>query len=188
MDSPLPPSRSMAYLGLARLDFAAGDYASASEWLHASNEQIPLHPRMSETQLLLGRTLSRMELFEESIAAYEKLLRLKSARGRPHARAPAGELRNPTHRSGAMERAIAYYQRIYNMYRAYPDLVSSAYWKSAKLFEAVGRLPEAAATLRELLSQEKLKGLPIGRKPLGTPRELAPQRTGRLPCGGKGNP
>ena len=156
---PSSPSRSMAYLGLARLDFAAGDYASASEWLHASNEQIPLHPRMSETQLLLGRTLSRMELFEESIAAYEKLLRLKSARGRPHARALQGIAESHT-RSGAMEKAIAYYQRIYNMYRAYPDLVSSAYWKSAKLFEAVGRLPEAAATLRELLSQEKLKGLP----------------------------
>lgn len=156
---PSSPSRSMAYLGLARLDFAAADYSSAREWLHSSNEEIPFHPRMSETQLLLGRTLSRMELFEESIAAYEDLLRLKSARGRPHARALQGIAESHI-LSGALDRAIAYYQRIYNMYRAYPDLVSSAYWKSAKLFEALGRLPEAAATLREMLSQEKLKVLP----------------------------
>lgn len=156
---PSSPDRSMAFLGLARLDFAAGDYPSARAWLHTSNEEIPLHPRMSETQLLLGQTLSHMELFEESISAYEKLLRLKSARGRPHARALQGIADSHT-RSGDTDKAIAYYQRIYNMYRAYPDLVSSAYWESAKLFEEAGRLPEAAATLREMLSQEELKVLP----------------------------
>ena len=156
---PNSPDCAMAYLGLAKLEFAAGDYPAARTWLDTSNEQIPLHPRLSETQLLLGRTLAHMELFEESIAVYEKLLRLKMARGRPHARALRGIAECHT-RSGAMDKAIAYYQRIYNLYRAYPDLVSSAYWKSANLFEAVGRLPEAAATLREMLSQEKLKGLP----------------------------
>lgn len=156
---PSSPDRSMAFLGLARLDFAEGDYPSARAWLHTSNEEIPLHPRMSETQLLLGQTLSHMELFEESISAYEKLLRLKSARGRPHARALQGIADSHT-RSGDTDKAIAYYQRIYNMYRAYPDLVSSAYWESAKLFEEAGRLPEAAATLREMLSQEELEVLP----------------------------
>ena len=156
---PSSPARSMAYLGLAKLDFAAGDYPATKAWLHSSNDKIPMHARMNETQLLLGRTLSQLNLFGESIAAYEKLLRRKSARGRAHAQALDGIAESYT-RSGAIDKAIAYYQRIYNMYRAYPDLVSSAYWKSANLFEAADRLPEAVATLREMLSQPKLKGLP----------------------------
>ncbi len=156
---PSSPARSMAYLGLAKLDFEAGEYPSAKLWLIASNDQIPIHAHMNETQLLMGRTLSALGQLVESIATFEKLLRRKSARGRAHAQALDGIAESYT-RFGAIDKAIAYYQRIYNMYRAYPDLVSSAYWKSANLFEAADRLPEAVATLREMLSQPKLKGLP----------------------------
>jgi len=46
------------------------------------------------------------------------------------------------------------------MYRAYPDLVAQAYWKSANLFESMDRIPDAVRTLQEMLGQTKLNTHP----------------------------
>ena len=61
---------------------------------------------------------------------------------------------------GISEKAIAYYQRIYNMYRAYPDLVATAYLASSELFESQHRIVEAVSTIQEMLKQEHLTNYP----------------------------
>jgi tetratricopeptide (TPR) repeat protein len=156
---PKSNARAMAYLGLARLTNYRGEYSAAKDWLKKSSDQIPAHEYMNDSQLLLGTVLAKLEEYEPSIETFERLLRLKSARGRPHAAALSG-IAQVYHRQGNPEKAIAYYQRIYNMYRAYPDLVASAYLASARLFESLDRLPEAVNTLREMLKQTNLADYP----------------------------
>jgi len=77
-------------------------------------------------------------------------------RGRPHARSLAGLARIETAQENP-ERAIPYWQRIYTLYRAYPEIIIDAYWQSALLFEQIGNSAAARNTLRELVSDERLK-------------------------------
>ena len=46
---------------------------------------------------------------------------------------------------------------IYTLYRAYPEIIIDAYWQSALLFEQIGDRRAARNTLRELLSDQRLK-------------------------------
>jgi len=156
---PRSNARAMGYLGLARIAEESGDFDSAKEWLSKSTKQVPSHEHMHESQLLMGAVLTELEEYDPSIETYEKLLRLKSARGRPHAAALSGIARAYKNQ-GDSTKAIAYYQRIYNMYRAYPDFVASAYLSSARLFESLDRIPEAVNTLREMLNQKHLAEYP----------------------------
>ena len=156
---PRSNARAMGYLGLAKLASQAERYEEAQVWLVTSDKEVPVHPHMNEARLLLGSALSKLEDYDASIETFEKLLRLKSARGRPHALALAGIATAHLGKDDS-EKAIAYYQRIYNMYRAYPDLVSQAYWQSALLFESRDLIPEAVRTLEEMLGQSKLSSFP----------------------------
>ena len=61
-----------------------------ADLFHNEVEQIPAHEYMHESQLLMGAILTQLEEYEPSIETYEKLLRLKSARGRPHVAALSG--------------------------------------------------------------------------------------------------
>ncbi|MDG2169746.1 MAG: tetratricopeptide repeat protein [Opitutales bacterium] len=156
---PKSATRAMGYLGLAKLAFKEENFEGARALLDKAEGEVPAHPHMNEAKLLLGNVLSQLHEYDSSIETFEKLLRLKSARGRPHAQALAGiaqahlGMENP-------EKASAYYQRIYNMYRAYPDLVSQAYLQSAQLFESMNRIPDAVNTLEEMLAETKLEAFP----------------------------
>jgi tetratricopeptide (TPR) repeat protein len=156
---PASNTRAMGYLGLARLASIEGKYDQARMWLNKSEAQVPVHPHMNESKLLLGSILTELREYDLSITTFENLLRLKSARGRPHAVALNGIARAHQY-MGESDKAVAYYQRIYNMYRAYPDLVASAYWASARLFESMDRIPEAAKTLQEMLNHAQLSKFP----------------------------
>lgn len=152
-------ARPMGYLGLAHLASKEGEYDQASNWLSKSEAQVPVHPLMNESKLLLGSILAELGQYDLSINTYENLLRLKSARGRPPAMALNGIAR--MHQDlGDSDKAVPYYQRIYNMYRAYPDLVASAYWASASIFESMDRIPEAVKTIQEMLEHAQLSQFP----------------------------
>ena len=60
-----------------------------------------------------------------------------------------------------MERAVPYAQRVYNVYRAYPELAADAYWMSALQFEALGDPRAAYETLNEMLTNQDIGGLAI---------------------------
>ncbi|MCB1122211.1 MAG: tetratricopeptide repeat protein, partial [Verrucomicrobiae bacterium] len=156
---PQSKARAMAYLGLARLAMGKEDFETARKWLEQSEDNVPMHEHRNESQLLLGEVLTELSEYETSIETYENLLRMKSARGRPHAAALNGIAEN-YRRQGNTEKAIAYYQRIYNMYRAFPELVVRAYVASADLFESLNRIPEAVNTLKEMLKQNQLSAFP----------------------------
>ena len=148
--------RGTAYFGKARLAADDNQLETARRWLTRFLEETPTHPLAADVRLLTARILTRQGLHTDAREVLEEILQLKSLRGRPHARALAGLARIETDLEKP-ERAIPYWQRIYTLYRAYPEIVIEAYWESALLFEKIGDLTAARNTLIELLDDPRLE-------------------------------
>jgi len=152
---PSAPQRAYAYYGLARMEIAHGQFSEARPLLNKLIDEMPSHPLGTEGALLYGQTLIALDDADEAVRVYEELLRRRSARGRPHAEALRGLAL--AHRAlDHPAKAIAYYQRLYTLYRAYPDLVADAYLQSARLFDQTGDPGAAYQSLRELLDAPEL--------------------------------
>ncbi len=152
---PSHPQRALAYYGLGRVFIKTANYAQALSYLERLDEELPGHPLATESAFMRGSTLTKMDHALEAIPIYDRLLHLKSARGRNHARALQG-LAEAQLSLGHQDKAVAYYQRIYTLYRAYSELVADAYLQSAKIFETMGDLPAAFNTLEEMLNTDTL--------------------------------
>ena len=148
--------RATAYFGKARLAADAGHLEKARRWLSRFLQETPTHPLTADVRLLTADIFKRQGLYADAREILEEILQLKSLRGRPHARALAGLARLETELENH-ERAIPYWQRIYALYRAYPEIVVEAYWESALLFEAIDDLSAARNTLVELIEDSRLK-------------------------------
>ncbi len=153
---PASGERGYAYVGLARAASRKEDTAVAKRYLNRFFQETPMHPAGPEAMLLQGDILIGEGAGDEALELMESLLRLRHARGRPHAHGLALMAKAELSR-GRPERAIAYYQRIYNSYRGYPDLVAVAYLESARLFEELGETDPARLTLKEMLEQPALE-------------------------------
>lgn len=143
--------RGAAFYGLADSAIDGRRFEEARRWIARFDAETPTHPLAPNTALLAAVSLERERNYELALAAFEEILRLKSARGRVHAEAITGMARC----ARAMEeprKAIAYSQRVYTMYRAYPDLVAEAYLTSGKLFTDIGDIHAAIGTFEEMLS------------------------------------
>lgn len=152
--------RGTAYFGKARLAADAGHLKKARWWIRRFLEETPTHSLVVDARLLAADILTRQGLHADARKVLEEMLQLKSLRGRPHARALAGLARIETDLEKP-ERAIPYWQRIYTLYRAYPEIVIEAYWESALLFEQIGDLAAARNTLIELLDEPRLKNFEL---------------------------
>lgn len=157
---PHSPHKGLAYAGLARLAAQDNRPEEALVWIQRFQREHPAHPHTPDMHLLAGDTLQALGRWSEAEASYETLLRLKNARGLPHVKALAG-LARINERLGNPEKAIAYWQRIYTLYRAYTDLVAEAYFESARLFESIGNHNAFIRSLDEMLEQEDLREQPL---------------------------
>jgi TolA-binding protein len=155
-DHPDSMHRVYGYYARARLLMHEGDYLEARSLLARFLNESPLHPLAVEVTLHYAETLTATLRFEEAQGLLEDLLRRRDARGRPHARALLGLSRN-AEAADDIRPAIAYAQRVYTVYRAFPDLLVQAYWLNAQQFEAIGDLRAAYNTLRELLADPRLR-------------------------------
>jgi tetratricopeptide (TPR) repeat protein len=145
-----------AYFGKAQLAANAERLEQARRWLLRFLEQTPTHPLAADVRLLSADILTQQGIYDGARTVLNEILQIKAMRGRPHALALAGLARIETAQENP-ERAIPYWQRIYTLYRAYPEIIIDAYWQSALLFEQIGDSTAARNTLRELLSDERLK-------------------------------
>ncbi|MEN8734258.1 MAG: tetratricopeptide repeat protein [Lentimonas sp.] len=152
--------RAAAYYGKAQLAAKNDRLIEARKWLIRFLEETPTHPLAAEARLLAADVLTTQGLYEQAAAALNEILQIKKMRGRPHANALAGLARIETERENP-KRAIPYWQRIYTLYRAYPEIIAKAYWESALLFEQIGDAVAARNTLEEMLRDERLRENPL---------------------------
>jgi tetratricopeptide (TPR) repeat protein len=162
LEDEYPDSRHRTYGYYARavLDFQKEDYLSARTELARFRAESPMHPLGIPVALLYARSLTASERFKDARETLEEILTMRHAKGRPHAEALIALSQNAA-AEGRLERAIPYAQRVYNVYRAYPDLSAKAYWISANQFEAIGDHVAAYKTLDEMLSDPRIRALPI---------------------------
>lgn len=159
-DYPSHRHRSYGYYARAILLIQEERYAEARNELARFRTEAPGHPLFLRGSLLFAETLTALSRYEEARETLEAMLRLRSAKGRPHAEALLALSRN-AEAAGQLERAIPYAQRVYNVYRAYPTLAAEAYWISAQQFAAIDDPVAAYRTLEEMLSDPRLARLPI---------------------------
>lgn len=153
---PTHRARGQAFYGLA-LAYVDNDYFDEAErFLRRFDLEIPIHPLADEARLLRAEVQMKRGNNAEAKAIFERVLRSESARGLPHVRALTGLARANTG-EGHPERAIAYWQRIYTLYRAFPEQVAEAYLESARLFVDLERDEAARNTLNEMLRDENLR-------------------------------
>ncbi|MFP4674393.1 MAG: tetratricopeptide repeat protein [Opitutales bacterium] len=155
-DYPKRSARAAAYYGKARLAAEAGRVLVAKRWLTRFLEETPNHALAPEAHLLGADMLTRQGLHDDARETLNDILGTKNMRGRPHARA-LGALARIETELDRPERAIAYWQRIYTLYPAYPKETAEAYWESSLLFEAIGKPEAARNTLEEMLADKRLK-------------------------------
>jgi tetratricopeptide (TPR) repeat protein len=151
--------RAAAFYGKAKLAAKNQRLDEARRWLIRFLEETPTHPLAADARLLAANVLSRQGIYSAARDALNEILQIKEMRGRPHARALAGLARIEMEEGNA-KRAIPYWQRIYTLYRAYPELVVEAYWESAQLFEEIDDPIAARNSLAELLRDERLQAYP----------------------------
>jgi tetratricopeptide (TPR) repeat protein len=58
------------------------------------------------------------------------------------------------------KKAAAYYQRIYVLYRAYPEILAKAYLGGGRCFEKLNMPSAAIKTYEEMVARAELKDLP----------------------------
>ncbi|MEC7235255.1 MAG: tetratricopeptide repeat protein, partial [Verrucomicrobiota bacterium] len=152
--------RSYAYYARAHLLSQAGEYEKARWQLARFRAESPLHPLAIKVSLDYANTLTQTAEYDQAQSVLEDLLRLRTAKGRPHANALLALSRN-AEAAGELKRAVPYAQRVYNVYRGYPELAAEAYWMSALQFERLGDSVIAYKTLDEMLSNPRIAQLPI---------------------------
>jgi len=162
LEDEYPDSRHYSYAlyTRAQLLMQEGDFEDARWHLAQFRAESPMHPLAIDATLDYARTLTETDDFEEAQTVLEDLLRLRQAKGRPHAKALLALSRNEE-AAGNLKRAVPYAQRVYNVYRAYPELAAEAYWMSALQLEALGEPVMAYKTLEEMLSDPKIENLPL---------------------------
>lgn len=156
---PDAPERALAYHGLGKWHGTRGSHGEAFGWLRRFLNETATHEKAGEVMLLAGEALLHLERPDEAAEQFEEILRLRNLRGRPHATALMG-LARAMQQKDEPEKAIAYYQRVYTVHRAQPDLVAEAYWTSAILFEELGDPVSARRSLEEMLLLPELTDFP----------------------------
>lgn len=148
--------RAAAYYGKAKLAAKDPDSPAAQRWLERFLEETPTHPLAAQARLLAAKVLTNQGDYSAAREALNEILQLKQMRGRAHAQALAGLARIETDQHNP-QRAIPYWQRIYTLYRAEPDLIATAYWESALLFEEIEDPIAARNTVEEMLRDQRLQ-------------------------------
>jgi len=169
-DSPLRAEAELRLSQAARQRGALDDAARHLATAEAAAQDVPIALEIAMERA--DQALANGEL-RAAIGKYEEVLANRAARGPLWPRALMGiatayeELRE-------YNKAVPYYQRIYVMYAAYPDLTARAYYFSGRCFERLNMVTEAVNSYRELLADNRL----LSYEEAGFARERLKQLTG----------
>ncbi|NCC51165.1 MAG: tetratricopeptide repeat protein [Spartobacteria bacterium] len=156
-----PESRyaGVAYTRLAEKEMGEENWPQALA-LAVQAEGVAYDPRLyMETMFVKAQSLQGVGDYTKAVEAFTVVL---ANRMSPRAFKPQALLRigQCLAAQGETRKSIPYYQRVYVLYGAYPELVSQAYMQSGLAFEKLNDLQAAARTYQEMLANEQLAGLP----------------------------
>lgn len=144
---------AVAWFGKAKIAHKHREYEEAETWLERFFQDFEHHPLQIEAKRLQAENYIGLQELEQAISCFEELLSWRQARGRPHAEALLGMARCWV-LQGEISKAIAGLQRVYTLYRGFPDLVAEAYQLSAGLFEQIGELQAAYQCWQALVENQ----------------------------------
>ncbi|MEM9227199.1 MAG: hypothetical protein AAGA45_04450, partial [Verrucomicrobiota bacterium] len=156
---PESPQRGAAFYGLASAAYSVGDHASALRALARFQAETPFHNLSGQVMLLQAEVLQKEKAYDEAERLLTRGISEHILRGEDRVQALLG-LAEGAHKQGELKRAIAYQQRVYTLYRAYPELVAQAYLQSALAFHELGDTAAASRTVQEMGRDARLHKLP----------------------------
>jgi tetratricopeptide (TPR) repeat protein len=150
------------HAGLGEVALAEGRAAEALVRFDEAIDRAGARFKLREVSLGRARALLALDRFAEAKEQFETVAGNRQWRGEATAESvySLGEI---LFRQGGREnlaQAQAYFQRVYLSYRKHPVWVVRAYLRSAETFALLDQPAEAAATLRELLRDERLSAHP----------------------------
>ncbi len=155
---PKSDYEDFAYVGLGEIAFRAKKFQQAVELYTAAVDEFT-GIKIKEATIGKARSLLELGRYDEAKKLFEQVAGVREWRGESTAGALywLGEVEA---RQSHWAEAISHYQRIYVAYQKYAHWVAKAYIKSAEAFDKMGKRQEAAASLREMLRNERLTALP----------------------------
>lgn len=156
---PLSMLKDRAYAGLGLVAWEENKPALAQLFFYQFEKESISSPLWTDILNARAAIFLSEGKKEEAVQELEKILEVKSAKGKPWAEAlyRLGEIRLS---QKDPKRALPYFQRIYVMYGRWTELVAKSYWQSGQAFEQLNMRQEALNTYKEFLGQEHLRQTP----------------------------
>ena len=146
------------YVGLGEVALASGRAEEALARFGDAIDRAGARFKLREATLGRARSLLALNRLDAAQELFEQIAANREWRGEATAESvwSLGEIL--VRRGGAenLAQAQAHFQRVYLSYRKFTPWVARAYLRSAETFAELGRQPEAVATLREMLRDERL--------------------------------
>jgi TolA-binding protein len=138
-----------AFLRLGDFAFEKRDWKAAESAFTNTIKTSPMNENAARATIRLGDVHFAQARYDEAIARYEEVLRVKEWKGElwPEALYMIGE---SLRAQGKEKESFAYYQRIYVLYAHYKDWASKAYLRCAEISEKLGLKDDAKRTLEEM--------------------------------------
>ena len=156
---PLSDYRDYAYVGLGNIALDRADAETALNFYDDAIKKAAAAHRQREATVGQARSLFALGKLDKAAKLFELIAGAKEWRGEATALSLyyLGEI---AVKQGDLPKGIAFYQRVFVSQVRYTEWVAKSYIASGKAFEDLGKKPEAAATYREMLRNEKLKDRP----------------------------
>jgi len=159
VDFPASRYAGVAYERLAEEALAKKDFGKALELAELAISVAYDTRLFMEATFTRAQSLQGVEDYSGAIEAYKMVLanRMSPRAFKPHALLGIGLSLDA---QGETRKSIPYYQRVYVLYGAYPELVSQAYLRSGIAFEELKDFKAAVRTYQEMLTNEQVAKLP----------------------------
>jgi tetratricopeptide (TPR) repeat protein len=146
------------YAGLGEVALAGGRAEEALARFGDAIDRAGARFKLREATLGRARSLLVLDRLDAAQELFEQIAANREWRGEATAESvwSLGEILVRRGGPENLAQAQAHFQRVYLSYRKFTPWVARAYLRSAETFAELGRQPEAVATLREMLRDERL--------------------------------
>lgn len=146
------------YAGLGEITLARGRAEEALGHFGDAIDRAGARFKLREATLGRARALLALDRLDAAQALFEQIAANREWRGEATAESvwSLGEILVRRGGRENLAQAQAHFQRVYLSYRKFTPWVARAYLRSAETFVTLGQQPEATATLREMLRDERL--------------------------------